>query len=90
MQSVLEPHLLSATMCCPIGGKGDSLAANPNILAHAEIAIARMLGFSIPALRNSNQSLQQEMNLHYRLKRDRDVKESELIPAIALLHKIWH
>lgn len=68
----------------------DTLGDNPTMRAIAEVGIARMIGASIQALRASDMPLQLLPNHEFRLKRNKSVAISELLPALALAQSIAH
>jgi hypothetical protein len=66
----------------------DALAENPANVALAEIAIARMLGFNIPSLRDPDVSLSLPSTTAARLKRTADVESSVLAPVVRVAERL--
>lgn len=68
----------------------DSLGENPTMRAVAEVGIARMIGVSIHALHTPGTPLHLAPNHEFRLKRNKGITVTELLPAIALAQSAAH
>lgn len=66
----------------------DALAENPANVALAEVAIARMLGFDIPSLRDAGVRLSLPPATAARLKRTSDVDPSALAPVVRVAERL--
>lgn len=68
----------------------DALAENPANVALAEIAVARMLGFDIPSLRNPDSPLALPSASAVRLKRTSNVEPATLAPLVRVAERQAH
>jgi len=66
----------------------DSLAENPANAAIAEMSVARMLGFSVSALRDDGMPLTLPSTSDARLKRTTDVVPAVLAPAVRVAERV--